>query len=77
MAHVTSLRLPDDLYEQAASLARRRHTSFNGFIEATVRREVQAELDRELYDAGTILGLDPESDVDFAFAAQSDVVLRD
>jgi len=34
--------------------------------------------EKELYDAFTELGLDPElSDVEFAFQAQAEVVLRD
>lgn len=77
MPHVTSLRLPDDVYEEAAAIVRRRGSSFNAFVEETIRRAIQAEHDREMYDAGTILGADPDSNVNFAFAAQAEVVLKD
>jgi hypothetical protein len=75
--HVTSLRLPDDVYAEILPIIRRRGMSFNAFVEDTLRRELQAEMDREMYEAGTILGDDPGSDVDFALAAQAEVVLRD
>ena len=76
MAHVTSLRLPDDLFEQLAPLVRRRGTTLNAFVTDIIRRTVQEEQDREMYEAGTILGKDADSEVDFAFYAQSDVVLK-
>jgi len=76
MAHVTSLRLPDDLFEQLAPLVRRRGTTLNAFVTDIIRRTVQEEQDREMYEAGTILGEDADSKVDFAFSAQSDVVLK-
>jgi len=77
MPHVTTLRLPDDLYEQLAPFVRRRGMSFNAFVEDMIRRALQEEQDREMYEAGTILGEDPDSDVNFAFAAQAEVVLKD
>ena len=76
MAHVTSLRLPDDLFEQLAPLVRRRGTTLNAFVTDIIRRTVQEEQDREMYEAGTILGEDADSDVQFAFDAQSDVVRK-
>lgn len=76
MAHVTSLRLPDELFEQLTPLIRRRGTTLNAFVTDIIRRTVQAEQDREMYETGTILGEDADSDVNFAFPAQSDVVLK-
>lgn len=77
MPHATSLRLSDDVFEGAKSIIRRRGVSFNAFVEETLRREIAAEEEREMYEAATLLGTDPETNVDFAFAAQADVALRD
>ena len=77
MPHVTSLRLPDDVFEDAKSIFRSRGVSFNAFVEEVIRREIAAEQEHELYDAATLLGSDPDSDVDYAFAGQSEVAVRD
>ncbi|MDQ2800789.1 MAG: hypothetical protein M3Y13_14255 [Armatimonadota bacterium] len=43
-----------------------------------IENAAQATEDKQLYDAFTELGSDPElSDVEFAFPAQAEVVLRD
>jgi hypothetical protein len=72
-----SVRLPDDVYESARSITRRRGVSFNALIEESLRKEIAAEHDREMYEAATLLGSDPDSNVEYAFVAQSEVVLRD
>lgn len=77
MAHTTSLRLSDDVYKEAAAIITRRGVSFNAFVEETIRKEILAEQEREMYDAATLLGSDPDSNVDFAFEAQSEVALKD
>jgi len=77
MAHTTSLRLPEEVYAQVAPLAARRGMSFNAFVEDVIRRELQAEQDREMVEAAAILAADPDSDVNFASAAQAEVVSKD
>ena len=77
MAHTTTLRLPDDLIEEAKPIVHRRGGSFNSFVEYLLRKEIAAEQEREMVEAANVLGSDPESNVDYAFAAQSDVVSRD
>ena len=77
MAHVTSLRLPDEVYKEAAIILRRRGVSFNAFVEETIRKEILAEQEREMYEAATLLGADAETNVDFAFDAQAEVALKD
>lgn len=77
MPHVTSLRLPEDLYEAAKPVARRRGMSFNALVEEALRKELALEQEREMYDAASLLGSDPESGVEFAAAAQADLALED
>ncbi len=77
MAHVTTLRLSEELFEQIKPVIRRRNMSFNAYIEDTIRRALQEEQDREMFEAGTILGMDADSEVDFAFAAQAEVVMKE
>lgn len=77
MAHVTTLRLPEDLVEQIKPVIRRRNMSFNAYVEDSIRRALQEEQDREMYDAGTLLGMDLDSEVDFAFAAQAELVMKE
>lgn len=77
MPHALSLRVPDDLYEEAKTITRRRRISFNALVEETLRKEIAAEQEREMYEAASLLAEDAESNVDFAFFAQFEVVLRD
>jgi hypothetical protein len=77
MAHTTSLRLPDDLFEEAKPIVQRRGGSFNSFVEHLLRREIAAEQEREMVEAARLLASDAEANVDFAFAAQSEVALGD
>ena len=77
MRHATSLRLPDDLYEEAKPIVKRRGLSFNAFVEDVLRKAIAAEQQREMYQAASLLGGDAASTVDYALAAQSEVALRD
>ena len=77
MAHATSLRLPDSVVEEAKSIIRRRGISFNAFVEQSLRKEIAAEQEREMYEAATLLGQDADSDVEFALATQAEVALKD
>ncbi len=73
-----SVRLPLSLKSRAAKVAQSRQMSFNAFITRLVEKAVQETEEKELYDAFSALGSDPElSDAEFAFAAQAEVALRD
>jgi hypothetical protein len=77
MPHITSLRLPDEVIDEARAIILRRGISFNAFVEESLRKEIAAEQEREMYEAATLLGSDPDSCVNYAFNAQSEVALRD
>jgi hypothetical protein len=73
-----TVRLPQDLYESATELAKKRCLSLNALIQQSLAAVVKEEEDRELYEAFELLGQYPEEcDVEYAFAAQAEVVLRD
>lgn len=73
--HATSLRIPTDLYREAQRVLRRRGVSFNAFVEQAIRAQIAAEEYCEMYEAATLLGQDPDSDVEFALDAQAEVAL--
>ena len=73
-----TVRLRLDLYDAAARLAKRRSSSLNALIQDTLAAAIRDEEDREMYEAAELLGQFPdECDVEYAFAAQSEVVLRE
>jgi len=76
--HILSLRMPDDIYRASVEIARKRKISFNVLVQEELQRMIREEQDREMYEAGTILGEDPEMcDVSYAACAQAEVMLRD
>lgn len=77
MARATSVRLEETVYEETKNIARRRGVSMNTLIDRVLRQEIALEQEREMYDAATLLGQDADSDVDYAFAAQAEVVTGD
>jgi predicted DNA-binding ribbon-helix-helix protein len=77
MARATSVRLEEPVYEAAKVIARRRGVSMNALIDRVLRQEIAREQEQEMYNAATLLGQDAGADVDFAFAAQAEIVLRD
>jgi hypothetical protein len=78
MVHTLSLRVPEDIYRQAAEVARRRNISFNLFVQEQLQRVIEEELDRELYEAAELLGSHPEEcDVSYADEAQAELALRE
>ena len=77
MARATSVRLEEPVYEAVKQIARKRGLSMNTLIGRVLQQEIVLEQDREMYDAATQLGEDADSSVEFAFAAQAEVVLRD
>ena len=73
-----SIRLPLRLKNRAAEVAQSEQVSFNTFVTRLIEKAVKEKEDQELYDAFSELGSDPEmSDVEFAFHAQAEVILRD
>ena len=72
-----SVRLPVSLKSRAAKVAQSRQMSFNAFVTRLIEEAVQETEEKELYDAFSALGSDPElCDAEFAFAAQAEVALR-
>jgi hypothetical protein len=73
-----TVRLQPDLYNAAAQVARKRGRSLNALIQQGLEEMIRIEEDRDLYEAATILGAQAgESDVEYAFSAQAEVILRD
>jgi len=73
-----SIRLPNRLKYRAAEVAQSQQISFNTFVTRLIEKAVKETDDQELYNAFSELGSDPElSDVEFAFHAQAEVILRD
>ena len=73
-----SVRIPGPLKIRALKAAQTRKVSFNTFVMTLIEKAVRETEEKELYDAFTELGTDPElSDVGFAFEAQAEVALRD
>jgi hypothetical protein len=73
-----TVRLAPELYDASAELARKRCVSLNSLIQECLSTAIRVEEEHEMYDAAELLGQDPdECDVEYAFAAQSEVALRD
>ncbi len=73
-----TVRLQPELYTAATHLARKRSLSLNALVQQSLAAWIKSEEDRELYEAFEELGKDKEAcDVEYAFAAQSEVVLSD
>ena len=71
-----TVRLDPDLYEAAARLSKKRRLSLNALLQESLQRLLKEAEDRELYEAAELLGEFPDDcDVDYAFAAQSEVAL--
>ncbi len=72
-----TVRLSADLYRAGSELARRRKISMNALVQESLAVLVRAEEEKRFRDSFTLLGEDAaEAGVDFAFAAQSHVVLH-
>jgi len=73
-----SVRIPSNLKSRAAKVAQSQQVSFNTFVTHLIEKAVKETEEKELYDAFSELGADPElSDVEFAIHAQAEVALRD
>jgi hypothetical protein len=77
-AHSLTVRLPRDLYLAARNIAVRRGKSVNILVQESLRRAIEAEEQEELRRGFELLSEAPaECDVEYAFEAQREVVLRD
>ena len=74
---VLSLRLDGALYTAAQGMAERKHVSLNALLAQALSELLRREQDAELARGFDILGGDAESNVDYAFEAQGQVVLAD
>lgn len=76
-ARTLTVRLPRDLYESSAALARQRGRSLNALVQEGLAALLKDAEYARLYRAFGELGEDSESDVEYAFPAQAEVVVRD
>jgi hypothetical protein len=73
-----TVRLPRKLYRASSAAAKRRKVSLNRLVQESLAAAIRAEDDRRLYEEFTLLGQDKElTDVEYAFEAEQEVVLRD
>ena len=70
-----TVRLTLDLYRATAHIAKRRSISMSALVRQSLQDTLAHEKRRQLYEAFSQLAEDThESDVDFAFDAQAEVV---
>jgi hypothetical protein len=73
-----TVRLPRKLYRASSAAATRRKVSLNRLVQESLAAAIRAEDDKRLYEEFTLLGQDKElTDVEYAFEAEQEVVLRD
>lgn len=73
-----TVRLPRELYETARATARRRDTSLNGLVQDALQAMARQEEEAQLLASFDVLSEDAkEADVEFASAAQREVVLSE
>ena len=73
-----TVRLPSELYEAAAGVARKQAISLNALMQKSLAAAVRVEEEKARYDAYTQLAQDAEEcDVEYAIHAQAEVMLRD
>lgn len=72
-----TVRVPGPLYEKSAALAEREGLSLNEFVRQAMEKVIRRAEEERLFEAFGDLGEDAaEADVEFALAAQSEVVLQ-
>lgn len=74
---VVSLRISEELYKAVARQAKAEKRSVNALIEAAIEKARRHERDREWAAAFAELADDPDSNVEWAIHAASEVVLGD
>jgi hypothetical protein len=77
-AKAMTIRLPQALYKAGREMAKRRRMSLNRLVQESLQATIRTEEEQRLYDAFTLVGQDTaESSVEFAIAAQLEVLERD
>jgi len=72
---VLTVRLKPELYAKVVDLARHRGSSLNAMISEALETLLADAQDRELYEAATMLGSQPQdADIEWAFAAQREAI---
>ena len=70
-----TVRLPLDLYRASARIAKHRQVSLSGLVQQSLEATLENERRKQLYEAFSRVAESPDdSDVDFAFEAQAEVV---
>ena len=73
-----TVRLSPELYRSVAQIAKRRRLPLNRLVQEGLEALARAEEQRRLYDAFSLIAEDvAETDVEFAWEAQKEVVTRD
>ena len=76
--HTLSVRVDEQTFQESKRIAEQRAMSFNALVQEALRRVIEAEQEREMYEAATLLGQDAEmNDVEYARHAQAEVALGD
>ncbi len=70
-----TVRLPGEVYGAASEVAKRRRVSMNRLIQESLQAALRQDEQARLYEAFGVVGADAaESDVEFAFDTQREVV---
>lgn len=73
----TTLRLPDEMAQAVKSTASAKGMSVNDLVRSAIGAYLKAQEEKELYDAFTRLGANPEeANVEHTFHAAAEVVNR-
>lgn len=71
-----TLRLEEEIYTRAKEIARKRRTSFTAYVQGVLADALKKEEQNTLFDAFTEAGEPGSADVEFAVAAQREVMER-
>ncbi len=72
-----TLRLPVELYKKIKMIAQGKGKSFTGYIRELLEEKLKEEEKKALFDAFSLVAEDTEEvNVDYAFEAQKEVVLK-
>ena len=70
-----TIRLPVDLYEEGREIAEKHQISLNALIQQCLKASIDAEIDKKLYDAFSLVAENrEEASVEFAMPAQWEVI---
>ena len=72
-----TIRLKSPLYEEAKHLASKEGKSFNALMQELLLERLKKEEYQALFKAFSLLGEDKEKDIEYYFAAQSELCLED